>query len=144
MRADWFQKSGLLVVALALGCSGGPVDHPRDPAQERLARIGRAYLAACKRLDRAPKDISELKPELKDEPDDVLRSPTDRSEFVITWGVDFRKLQPRPGDPFTVVAYEQTGADGERYVLRIPFSVVLMTNDEFAKASFPPGHRPNE
>lgn len=72
----------------------------------------------------------------------MLRSANDGEPFVILWGVDCNKLSSERKDPFTVAAYEKRGANGTRYVLRFPLSVVAMTDAEFQRAVFPPGHEP--
>ena len=91
----------------------------------------------------APNGLTEIRPYLDaGGADDVARSPNDGEEFVILWGVEYNKLVPRREDPFTVAAYEKHGANGKRYVLRVPTQVMLMTDEEFAKAVFPPGYKP--
>jgi hypothetical protein len=132
--------AGLLGLA---GCSGTSADRPLAPTEERLSRLGKAYLHACHRLGRAPRNAAELKPDLEgDVPGDFFRSPNDGEEFVILWGVDFTQLLPGRDDPFTVGAYEKQGVNGKRYVLRFPVGVVQMTEEELRKAVFPPGHKP--
>ena len=44
-------------------------------------------------------------------------------------------------DPFTVGGYEKHGVDAMRYVLRFPLSIQKMSEEEFQKANFPPGHK---
>jgi hypothetical protein len=124
------------------GCAGN-ADPPRSPTEERLYQLGTAYTQATHNLDRAPKNFDEIKPHLKGvDADTVLRSENDGEPFVILWGVDYLKLPPGKGDPFTVAAYEKHGKNGTRYVLRFPLSVVALTDDEFQRAVFPPGHEP--
>jgi hypothetical protein len=133
----------LLVLLTLAGCSGTGADRPLDPTEERLFKIGNAYLAATTRLKRPPKNADELKPSLEGGADaDALRSPRDGQPFVIIWGVDFNRLPPGRDDIYTVAAYEQRGADGKRYVLHFPRGVVLLTDEELRKAAFPPGHKP--
>ena len=136
---------GLLVGVLALeGCSKtGKVEAPLNPTEENLQKIGKAHVQSCYRLGRPPKDIEELKPSFEGEfSNDLLRSPNDGEDFVIIWNIDFNKLPPNENDPFTVGAYEKRGTGGKRYVLRFPTSVVRLTDEEFSKAVFPPGHAP--
>jgi hypothetical protein len=130
----------LLLGALALGGCRGQVDRPPDPAEARLLQIGRAYTQACYRLNRAPKNFEEIKPNICGEiPPDLLRSPNDGQDFVIMWGVNYNELPPAGNDPFIIAAYEQTSTSGKRFVLRYPFSVVQLTDAEFQQAVFPPG-----
>jgi hypothetical protein len=134
----------LLLGTLALaGCSGGRIDNPLTPTEERLYRIGKAYIQACHRLGRAPREAGEIRPCVEgDVPDDWLRSPGDGAEFVILWGVDYARLPPARDDPLTVGAYEKAGTAGRRHVLRFPLGVALLTDEELRKAVFPPGHKP--
>jgi hypothetical protein len=135
----WRSFFALLLLA---GCSGKPADYQRAPAEDRLYRIGKAYVQASHRLGRAPNSFEEIKANVEgDAGDDLLRSPRDGDKFVILWGVDYVKLPPGRDDPFTVGGYEKRGADGARYVLRFPLSVVKMSDEEFKKAVFPPGHK---
>jgi hypothetical protein len=131
---------GMLVLP---ACSGKHVDVPRAPAEEQLYRIGKAYVRATYRLKRAPTSFEEIKKSLEEPAsEDLLRSPNDGQPFVIHWGVDFNKLAPGKEDPFTVVAYEKTGVEGQRYVLRYPTQIVRMDEETFRKAVFPPGYQP--
>ena len=134
-------------LALALGvlCLGGcgkGGGKTRNPTEERLYKIGKAYRDTCFRLETAPKSFDEIKPSLEgDIPEDLLVSPNDGQAFVIIWGVNVNNLVPSRNNPFTVIGYERIGVDGTRYVLRAPLGIVKMTDEEFEKANFPPGHR---
>jgi hypothetical protein len=125
-----------------LGCAGKAANQQRDPTEERLYIIGKAYGQANQRLGRPPKTFEELKPNLEpDAPADLLRSPRDGEPFVILWGLPYSHIAPGR-DPFTVAAYEKNGVSGVRHVLRFPLQVLEMTDDQLSKAAFPPGHRP--
>jgi hypothetical protein len=80
------------------------VNVPLAPAEERLVKLGNAYVSAALRLGRAPEDFNDLKPELGDVTEDFLRSAGDGQPFVVLWGVDYNKLPPQLGNPFTVGA----------------------------------------
>ncbi len=142
MNARWT----LIVVALTLsGCShvGGGDERPLMPVEDHLLKIGLAYANATRHLGCAPKGLAEIRPYFDGgAADQIARSPNDGEEFVVLWGVDYNKLPPRRDDPYTVAAYEKHGAEGKRYVLRIPTQVLLMTDEELAKAVFPPGYQP--
>ena len=88
-----------LAITLALaGCSGR--EKQRNPTEERLYKIGKAYMQANHRLGRGPKDFEEIKPDLEGGiTEDMLRSPNDGENFVILWGVDHAKLLPATNDP---------------------------------------------
>jgi hypothetical protein len=131
-----------LTILGLLGCSRDG-DRPYAPAEERLNKIGNAYLNATTRLGRPPAEFADLKADLDaDVTEDYLRSPGDGEPFVIIWGIDYNALPPGAADPFTVGGYEKNGVKGKRYVLRFPRSVVLMTDEELGKAVFPAGHAP--
>ncbi len=72
-------------------------------------------------------------------PADVLRSPIDGEPFVVHWYVDYLHLPPND-DPFTVAAYEKNGVHGRRYVLFFPWRIERLSEEEFAKTTFPPGY----
>jgi hypothetical protein len=128
-------------VVCVSGCGPGtPKD--RNPTQDRLYKLGKAYLQACYGLGHGPASFEEVKDNYEGElPDDLLVSPRDRENFVIFWGVDVTKLRATREDPFTVAGYEKHGADGTRYVLRFPISIVAMTDEKLHQAVFPPGHK---
>ncbi len=114
-----------------------------EPAHEHLMHVGSAYNRFNAKYAKAPAAAADLKPFLQEfgNPDDLLRSPRDGAPYVICWGVNL--LVPQPWVQSTgILAYEQRGVQGKRYVLTTMRSVVLMTDDEFRQASFPPGHRP--
>jgi hypothetical protein len=131
---------GLAMLALA-GCARDE-SRPYAAAEERLLKIGKAYLKAA--YDgHTPKNFEGIKPYLEgDATEDYLRSPGDGEPFVIMWGIDYHTLPPGKGDPFTVAAYEKKGVNGKRYVLRFPLRVESMTDEQLRKAVFPPGHAP--
>jgi hypothetical protein len=146
LRVASWKGFALLVGPLTLvGCSSPrEINHPRTPTEARLYAIGKAYSRASFRLNRAPINFEEIKPDLeeKDVTDDFLLSPNDGEPFVIFWGVEFHKLPPGREDPFVVAAFERRGTRGQRYVLRFPISVVRMSEEKFSKANFPPGQKP--
>ena len=93
---------------------------------------------------RPPQSAEELKPALGKlgNPDDLLRSSRDGQPFVVCWGVDLL-VPPTWAKATPVLAYEKRGVDGRRYVLTTRRRVELMPDQEFRKASFPPGHTPS-
>ena len=131
-----------LVLALA-GCGRGGTGK-LDPSMQNLQKIAVAYAQATTHLNRPPQNLNDLMPSLKQQgdPAEILRSPDDGEPYVILWGVDFRKPPSSGGDPSVVFAYEKQGRGGTRHVLRMPTRVVLLTDDEFRKAPFPPGQQP--
>jgi hypothetical protein len=106
-----------------------------------LSTIGRLYSHAQQQLGRPPKNADELKPFAKDagDLDKLLVSPNDGKLYVIVWGAKILGAANQE----MVVAYERTGANGFRHVLT-PSGTQMMSHEEFARAVFPPGHRPTE
>jgi hypothetical protein len=139
----WKGFALLVTMPILAGCSSPRGDPPLTPTEERLYKIGKAYIQATTRLKRAPRNFAEIKANLAGEvSDDWMRSANDGEPFVVLWGVDYNRLPPGRDDPFTVGAYEKNGVGGQRYVLHFPIGVVLLTDEAFRKAIFPPGHKP--
>lgn len=140
----------VLLAALALlsGCgSSQPVVFEEDTSRQNLQRIGVAYAQVSATLGRPPQDIQELRAAVQEGPDqppaaDILRSPNDGEDYVVVLNVDFRQLAAARGNVDVVLAYEKHGKGGRRYVLKPPSHVLVMSDEEFKAASFPPGHQP--
>ncbi|MGE3809277.1 MAG: hypothetical protein AB7K24_31825 [Gemmataceae bacterium] len=126
-----------LLALFAAGCSNAPitVDVPLEPTHERLLRVAQAYQKANFELQRAPRDIQELK--LTDP--ESMRSPRDGEPFVVCWGFDL--FQPA-GNSTPVLAYEKHGKDGRRFVINVMSAVRELNESEFQQATFPEGHEP--
>lgn len=143
-RCAWF----LLTTAVLVGCRGATNEVPtEDPSVQRLQRIGAAYTQAGIQLGRPPRDANDLTAALQSGPDqpdaaDTLRSPHDGEPYVIVWNVDFKQLAMTRGNVDVVLAYEAKGKDGRRHVLKPPAQVLLLTEEQFQAAQFPPGHTP--
>ncbi len=134
----------LLICAWLLsGCSSPRFEE--DPVKANLRSIGKAYWTIVGFHNRPPRDLEELRSTLADlhavemgeAPDKVLISPRDKQPFVIILGA-----QPSATESTTILAYEQQGADNTRYVLTTSGTILEMSNDEFAKASFAANHKP--
>ena len=144
-RVSGFVRVALVALAGAIGCSPSQVvvRTKLEPAHEKLMRIGTAYYRFNIQYRKAPTRTADLRPFLKEfgDPDELLRSPRDGEPYRICWGVDLQVPQPWARST-GVLAYEQRGAEGKRYVLTTAQSVVLMTDEEWRRADFPPGHQP--
>src|SRR5262249_53852929 len=138
----------LLILAVVVGglgpagCSSGPAK-PEDPSMRNLRKIAQAYELANEMRGRPPRGGEELRGFLKElgekgDSDQILRSPRDGQPYVIIFGATLDVAAPA-----TVLAYEQHGAGGTRYVLTVARDVKQMGEDEFAKASFAKGHKPS-
>jgi hypothetical protein len=127
------------VLGLA-GCGSKPqVVAEVSPSNQNLRAISTAYLQATDTLGRPPNNLEELKPFLKGQggPEAILTSPDDGEPYTILWGVDYRTV-PMYGSTAPVLAYEKQGKGGKRFVLRMR-DVTQLTNEDFQKATFPPG-----
>lgn len=131
----------LVAWLMVLGCSGGPDKDP-EPSRTRLRRIAQAYDMAIELGGRPPKDAEALKRYFKEigateDADAVLYSPRDAQPYVILFGAPLDANQRR-----TILAYEQEGAQGKRYVLTLSRDIQVLTDGEFAGAPFAQGHKP--
>jgi len=128
-----------------VGCSPSEVvvQEKLEPSHERLMNLGRAYLQYNSKYEKAPAGFAQLQPFLKEfgNPEEYLRSPTDGEPYVICWGVNLL-APPKWAKSTPILAYEKRGANGQRYVLTIMRSVLVMSDSEFRQASIPPGHQP--
>jgi len=130
------------------GCgSSAPVVAKEDTSRQNLQRIGVAYSQATAKLNRPPRNMKELIATFDEGPDqvpaaEIIKSPNDGEEYVVVWNVDFPELAKARGNVDVVIAYERRGKDGKRYVLKPPAHVLVMTDEEFKSASFPPGYQP--
>jgi hypothetical protein len=137
---------GAFVAGLIAGCgSTTTYDSPTPPSetQKRLNSLGDVYLRSTMRHNRPPKSLLDLAQTLKDtqmKADDVLKSADDGQPFEIVWGVDLRSLQAT-GSDIPIVAFEKTGKDGKRHVLRGRSEILLMTESELRSGKFPDGYK---
>jgi hypothetical protein len=102
---------------------------------ENLSKIGAAYDQATERLGHPPKGPEQLQPFLKQygDPETILRSPHDGLPYVILWGKNIRNT-PIDTMPPPILAYEQQGVNGKRYVLTA-MGIMPMTDEEFEKVN---------
>jgi hypothetical protein len=142
--AEFWRSVALLGLVIVVGC-GQPavVNTPLDPTHERLLKIGLAYQEFTAANQKPPQSEKDLKPLLaKSGADDsVWTSARDQAPFVIMWNVDLTQ-PPTWATSTPVLAYEQRGKDGKRLVRTVVGSVEELSAEDFAKASFPPGHTP--
>ena len=134
----------LLACLAAVGCGpSGVIPEANDPTRGNLAKLGQAYIRATINLNHPPENYEQLRPFLQEQgdPDQILVSPHDGEQFIIVWGVELRRLKAQ-GDAVPVIAYEQHGKDGRRYVLRGSRDPVILTDSQFRSAVFPEGYTP--
>jgi hypothetical protein len=129
------------VLLAAAGCSSPAVKEVDAGDPGALRKIASAYGRATAKNDRPPTKPADLKPFLPDgeDVDQLLISPRDGQPYVIFWGFDSRP--GKSGESPVVIGYEKAGKGGTRFVF-LDMGVVSMTDAEFAKATFPPGRKP--
>jgi hypothetical protein len=149
-RAEGARLALLALLLGSLGAAGcGPSGTPvaeDDPTRRNLEAIGDAYVRTTQKLGHPPRDtdkndfLTVLK--MYGDPAKLSRSASDQQEFVIVWGVELRSMKAK-GDAIPIVAFEKTGKDGKRYVLRGHGDVILMTDGQLRAAAFPAGYVPS-
>jgi len=139
-----------LFLGFVSGCSSTPPEPPaEDPTAGRLRKIGLAYMEVHNNTGKPPQNVNQIKDALKQmgesDPDSLLISPRDGKPFTIILSVDTRKGGEAPNSdaPPVVLAYEQVGKDGNRYILTTLCFAIPLSADDFAKAKFPAGHIPH-
>lgn len=128
----WFL---FLLGCLALaGCSrSSPGRVVKEEEIQNLGKIQAAYDRATEKLGHPPQNTEQLIPFLKEygDPQTILRSPHDGLPYVILWGKNLRKAAFATMPP-PIIAYEQQGVNGKRYVLTV-MGIMPMTDSEFGK-----------
>ena len=130
----------LVLVAALPGCAKR--EPPVDEGELNLRRIMQAYHFSMEPHGRPPRKVEDIKRQFKEigetrDPDVILRSPRDGEPYVILFGHPFEAL-----DRNTILAYEQKGKDGKRYVLTLSRDVKILSDEEFASARFAGDHKP--
>jgi hypothetical protein len=120
---------GLFVV----GCRSAPSRTQTNSAIANLKAIHVAYKQFITDTGRAPQNLQELAKSLPEYDqtslDRLMRSPNDGQPYRMMWGLEVQSGQP------VVLAHEQNGVDGSRYVLMTDGSCRLMTQAEFDQAA---------
>ena len=132
-----------IVALLLLGCARPSIvisQAPSDPTQERLAILGRAYREFNVANRRPPRSMIELSSLLKQHgiDDTVLQSTRDGQPLLIRWSLDV--LHGKPHQPPPVLAYEQRGAKGSRFVLTAMGNVQSLDEKDFQSATSSTNH----
>ena len=131
------------------GCGQRTAVYPADKTRAKLQAISGAYRAATLKADKAPSKADDLLPFLGDESTteeqkrQMFRSDNDGEEFVIAWGVDFRKQGAGGLSRDVIFIYEKKGKSGQRYVLKLPADIFVIPDDVFQKSQFPKGYQPS-
>jgi hypothetical protein len=131
----------LLVLCLP-GCKGEE-KFEEEPIKANLRQINKAYWTHLGYHDVPPKpenlrqDVEGLHSLDMGRPaDEALISPRDKQPIVIIYGAD----NTTPSE--AILAYEKEGADGTRWIVTMGQDIRELSNEEFAKAKFAKGHKP--
>jgi hypothetical protein len=138
---------GILYLAIAScvfgGCAGGKSDVPIGDAAENIRKLALAYVEyAAANNGVGPADKQTLAKFLaKDnlittgEAEAFFVSPRDNQSYVIRWGLRpmGRPIGPNPPQP-NIIIFENTGADGTRYVADGRLSVKELSTEAFSRA----------
>lgn len=120
---------------LLAGCSSPAARPDVDTSMANLLGIHSAYadfIAATRKAPRAWPDLEKAYAEDdRAALDQRFRSPHDNKPYVVIWGI---MLGLKQSVPPAVLAHEQDGVGGKRWVLLTDASCRLMTQEEFDKA----------
>jgi len=133
-RRQRAQGEYALLLLLIAGCSSAHKSDELNKEEEAIAHVGAAYRDASHFLKRGPASVKELKPYLKKygDPDTVLTSPNDGQPYQINWGL-IPSRPSRSAQTQRILAYEQAGKDGKRYVLDFMLKVHHLNDAEFER-----------
>src|SRR5688572_12442478 len=129
-----------LLAAGFVGCSSTETFSEEDQTKAHLRQIAMAYTST----EKPPRDMEQLRSSVNDihvlgvgvPPDEALVSPRDKQPIVVIFGVDGTDSED------SILAYEQQGADGKRWIVTMGGDVKQLTDEEFSKASFAHRHKP--
>lgn len=148
MKPMPFCRVGLLgVLPIIAACLAGcAADKPSDDelVKANLIQIAKAYLMVLSYNRKGLRDMDELRSAVNDlhrlqmgaPPEEALVSPRDKQPLVIILGADSSDR----GD--AILAYEQQGLDGNRWIVTMGADLKQLRDEEFAKAPFAKNHKP--
>src|SRR5690606_13349805 len=131
-----------LACSLLLAGCGGETASQDDLTSKYLSEIGQAYLTFLIAENRHPESLDVIRKtvhtlhlaDYASDPELVMRSPRYGQPFVVIMGA--ASTGNVSIDRSIIWAYEQTGVDGQRYVLKVSHDVELLTEEEFARSTF--------
>jgi hypothetical protein len=129
----------LLLSFFFIGCGGEKIEPiTTDPTIIALDKIGGAYIRGTP----PPKTKADLLAifKISSFPKELLISPNDGQEFIIVYDVELKGLKVSDAQ-LPVVAFEKSGKDGKRYVLRGMNTIVQLTDDQLKSSVFPAGYK---
>jgi hypothetical protein len=144
------RRAAILAITSALllgstGCSGcgrssDAVVTPLPKAVQDVGSIAQAYREAFEQTGKAPESFNDLRQyliSLGGNPDEMRVSPNDGQPYVVMWGADPTRGGPGPvKGMWSIVAHEQTGANGARAIADTRGLAITVTDEEFAKLTF--------
>ncbi len=135
----WLSPAAVVWISLPFflaGLSGCATDEPTedDRVRAHLQQIVRAYASPEQR----PRDMEQLRSSVSDmhamglgvPADQAMVSPRDNQPFVVIFEPDASAT----GD--AILAYEQQGRDGKRWVVTMSGDIRLLADAEFSQATF--------
>ncbi|QDU30353.1 hypothetical protein ETAA8_54810 [Anatilimnocola aggregata] len=143
----WISRAGacvLFVLGVLSGCATKYTPNEDDTTTD-LSHISKAYGIITSADHHPPRHVDEIKSLLKGlhsanlnpPPEEILVSSRDGEPYVIIYGANVGSYASDE-----ILAYEKNGKDGVRYVLLMSRDVRQMTDEEFKRAKFVMGHRP--
>jgi hypothetical protein len=131
----------LLAVTVAAGCERQAPPPTQQEVHLKALAVGYGMFIGNHR-GRPPADEEEFKAFLRSLPpeqlpgqpgdiDALFVSPRDNQPYVVRYNIG--STMPGPGQPMEVVAYEQTGVGGRRYVAFALGGVEEVSEDELEK-----------
>ena len=136
--------SGCILLSGLTGCwlNSPP---PKDEAFTDFHEIGRAYSFIIGQKNRPPKSVAEIREVLENlhqaglvgEPSKAMLSSRDGEPYVIILGAPLGEIVSND-----ILAYEQKGKEGHRYVLRMSREIDLISDEVFAQSTFIKNHKP--
>lgn len=122
-------------VLLAGGCGSEPPRKDPDRSLANLLGVHTAYTDYVAAARKAPRSVKELESTSGEDNraalDALFRSPHDGKPYVIVWGIMLGPNQPAPA---VVLAHEEDGVNGERWVLMTDGTCKRLMREEFDKA----------
>ena len=133
------------------GCGGAKSDVPKGAAAENIRKVTLAYVEySSTHSGVGPADKKSLAKALAErnlvsieEAETFLVSPRDNQPYVIRWSQRpmGRPVGPNPPKP-NIVVFENTGAEGTRYVGDGQISIKELSEERFAEMV--PEHQPSQ
>jgi hypothetical protein len=135
----WHVRRYVFVVGglFLAGCGSGPPREEVDNSRANLLGIHSAYSDYISAMRKPPRSLQDLEKTLEDDRGALehrFHSPHDGKPYVVFWGIMIGANQPSPP---VVLAHEQDGVDGNRWVIFTDATCKRMTQAEFDNTKKP-------